>query len=251
MSFKSPFQKHPLNSASPVMPYALMGYPTLEASLELIQQLLSCNITRIEIGLPFSDPMADGDILQAANDVAHQHDYGIKDFVSALLPIKNAHPQVTFTVMSYLNPLISNGLLATLEDLSTVFKSVVIPDLPLEAYPDVMPAVKASGMALVPLIAPNTPSDRISLYAKHATDFLYLVTVAGVTGTATGSREALAPHIANIRTLTNLPLVAGFGIRTKKDIEALSDLVDGVIIASEIIRLQTLGDSEGILDLIS
>lgn len=245
MSFESPLL------TSPVMPYALIGYPTLEASLELIQALLTANITRIEIGLPFSDPMADGEILQAANEVAHQQGYTIKDFVKVLLPIKNAHPQVTFTVMSYLNPLISNGLAPTLQNLSTVFKSVVIPDLPLEAYPDVMPSVEASGMALVPLIAPNTPSDRIALYAKYAKDFLYLVTVAGVTGTETGSRETLAPHIAHIRTLTNLPLIAGFGIRTKKDIQALSDLVDGVIIASEIIRLQTLGDTEGIIDLIS
>jgi tryptophan synthase alpha chain len=233
-----------------VVPYALYGYPNTIESVSLIKRYITCGALRIEIGFPFSDPVADGETLQEANQVALENSITMKQLLVDISALKKENPQVKFTLMSYLNPLMAGGIENTVNSLSTSFTSIVIPDLPLEAYEEFLPIFKKNKLALVPLITPNTSESRIKEYVKSADDFIYLVTVNGITGTATGTKDTLLPVINKIRTYSKNPIIAGFGIKSKEDIDELSGLVDNIIIASQLLRLQAIGDYKKIDELV-
>lgn len=234
-----------------VVPYALYGYPTKMESLSLIRRFIHSGATRIEIGFPFSDPVADGETLQKANQLALKNNPTIQELLVDISSIKRDHPQVKLTLMTYLNPILAGGIDKTVGSLSTHFSSIVIPDLPLEAYESYLSIFKEHKLPVVPLITPDTSERRIKEYCVHADDFIYLVTVNGITGTTTGTKKDLLPVLKKIRTHYQGPIIAGFGIKSKKDITNLSGTVDGVIIASEILRLQANGNFKEIESLVS
>lgn len=219
-----------------VMPYALFGYPTIEKSLLLIQRYIDLGARRIEIGFPFSDPLADGETLQVASQVALEQAITLQMLITAISPLKKDHPQVLFTLMSYLNPLMAKGLKDTLHHLSECFTSVVIPDLPLEAYEAVLPFFETIPLALVPLITPHTSENRIKAYCEVAKDFVYLVTINGVTGSGSGDAASLKPQVTLIKKYTTCPVIAGFGINTPQDVKEMAQIADHVIVASACLR---------------
>lgn len=219
------------------IPYLMCGDGGFENTKRLLNLLEDSGASVIEIGIPFSDPIADGPTIQAAGQRALDSGITLKAIVAFLMenPIRNGVPRV---VMTYLNPLIQYGLESFITDIAKAQVSgLIIPDLPYEEFDRLLPLTRKHGLHLIPLIAPATSPNRLSAILEKASGFVYTITVNGTTGEGRTFPPALLQRLDQIRTLTDLPVVAGFGISTREQIDTLSPHCDGVVVGSRIVTL--------------
>ena len=218
--------------------YVTAGHPDLASSIALLQALETAGADVIELGVPFSDPMADGPIIQASSQAAL--DAGMT-LDGALDIVARAGLAVPVVLFSYLNPLLAAGEDVLDRAARAGVHGVLITDLPVGSDPALEQRFASGPLAFVRLVAPTTPLDRMKLIARHGSGFVYLISRLGVTGTRDDLPRDLAETVARLRRATDLPICAGFGVSTPSQAAAVARLADGVVVGSAIVR--AAGDS--------
>lgn len=218
-----------------LMPYLMAGYPDLARSREIARAYVEGGADLIELGIPFSDPLADGPVIHAADVAALAAGVKVDD---ALGVAREVAAEVPVVVMCYVNVIMARGLERFADMLVAVGASgLIVPDLPLEEAPATLTALDARGLALVPLVAPTTPDQRLAQIGARARGFLYTVSVTGTTGERAGTAGGLPDILARARAHTDVPVAVGFGIGTPEQAAAAADAgADGVIVGTRLVR---------------
>lgn len=226
-----------------LMPYVMGGYPTHEDSLAVARACVEGGADLIELGIPYSDPLADGPVIQAAGTVALQAGATFDSILEICAEISAAVPVV---IMTYANIVQARGAQAFCERLVAAGASgAIVPDLPPEEAGELLEHADAAGLALVPLIAPTTPDSRLDLIGGRARGFLYTVSVTGITGERQGA-AGYRDVIDRARRATNVPVALGFGISTGEQAAAAAAAgADGVIVGSRLVRAAGEPDPAG------
>ena len=232
------------------VPYIMAGDGGLATLKEKLLFLQSSGADAIEIGIPFSDPVADGPTIQRAGLRALKNGTTLKKVLEDLQIYKD-EIIVPLIIMSYLNPLVAYGIekFAHAAQKAGV-AGCIIPDLPIEEEGYVLPALKKADISIIRLVTLTTPPERIKKIAGGATGFIYAVTVTGITGTRNDFSHDLAGFLATVKELSSIPVLAGFGVSSPQQIEAVCRHADGVIVGSKIIDLFEQGELKEIEKLI-
>jgi tryptophan synthase alpha chain len=220
---------------SALMPYLMGGYPDIETSRAIGVAYADGGADVVELGVPFSDPLADGPVIHAAATAA----LGAGATLPAVLDVaRDIAAHVPVVLMCYANPILSRGLDRFLDTLVAARVSgLIVPDLPLEEATQVRPACRARGLAFVPLVAPTTPAERLERIGAAASGFLYAVSLTGTTGERGETAGGLGAMIARVATHTKVPVAVGFGISTPEHAVAVARAgADGVIVGSRLVR---------------
>jgi tryptophan synthase alpha chain len=230
---------HPL-----LMPYAVGGYPDRESCLEVIRTYVKSGAQLIELGIPFSDPLADGPVIQAASQVALRQ--GIRPADVLDLAGMAAGEGAGVVLLSYLNTVLAFGperFFERCQDKGVL--GVVVPDVPVEEAGDLQATARARGVDVILLAAPTSTDARLARIAAAASGFIYCVSTTGVTGARASLRTDLPEFVARIRKHTDLPLVVGFGVSTAEQAEEVAGYADGVIIGSALVDMVARGEDFG------
>jgi len=215
------------------VPYVTAGHPDVARSVALLQGLESAGADVVEVGVPFSDPMADGAVIQASSQKALEQ--GVR-FDQVLEIVSRASLGIPVVLFSYLNPLLRGGADALQRAADAGAHGVLVVDLPLGADPEREAWFGDGPLAFIRLVAPTTPQERMSAIARTGSGFVYLVSRLGVTGERTSLPPDLPDTIARVRAATDLPLCVGFGISRPEQARAVAQLADGVVVGSAIVR---------------
>lgn len=191
----------------------------------------------VEIGVPFSDPMADGMTIQRSSRVALEQGVTLA-WILETLASQPLRPRAPLVLMSYLNPLLAYGIRRLSGDARTAgISGFIVPDLPWEECAELRSALTSEGLALVQMVTPLTPAARLELLARESQGFVYAVTAAGTTGGAVAIPDDLLAYLDRVRAATSLPVCAGFGIRNAEQVGRMTGHADGVIVGSALIDL--------------
>jgi tryptophan synthase alpha chain len=218
-----------------LMPYLMGGFPDLETSRRIGEAAAAAGADMLELGIPFSDPLADGPVIHAAATSA----LAAGASVAAVLEVAAAlSPLLPVSVMTYVNLVFASGVERFLERLAErQVSGLIVPDLPLEEADEIAAAAQAVGVALVPLVAPTTPDERLARIGARAHGFIYVVSVTGTTGERSSPAGSQAALLRRARAHSALPVVLGFGISTPAQAAAAADAgADGVIVGSRLVR---------------
>lgn len=219
------------------LPYFPIGFPNYEDSVAAIQAMAEENVDGFEIGVPFSDPLADGPTIQEATQIALQNGTTVKKCLQAVKTLRENGVNQPMMMMSYANPLIAYGILDFVDAAKEAgADGLIIPDLPPEEASMFAEACSKENLALIFLLAPTSNDKRIELVAQNATGFIYVVSLTGITGARTELPEYLTGFIERIREKTTTPLVLGFGISTPEHVRQLHGLVNGYIVGSALVK---------------
>jgi tryptophan synthase alpha chain len=218
-----------------LMPYLMGGFPDLETSAAIGEAYADGGADLVELGVPYSDPLADGPVIQAAGSAALTAGATLDGVLDVGRRLARRIPVV---VMCYANLVFARGAEKFAEALEAhELSGLIVPDLPLEEAPGILAACDAHGLALVPLVAPTTPDPRLAAIGARARGFLYTVSVAGTTGERAGVDPALEAIIARARAHTQVPVAVGFGIATPEQAAAAAAAgAQGVIVGSRLVR---------------
>ncbi|HEY0779271.1 MAG TPA: tryptophan synthase subunit alpha [Gemmatirosa sp.] len=213
--------------------YATAGHPDPDRSVELLRGLEAGGADIIELGVPFSEPLADGPVIQHSSSVALSH--GI-DLAGALALLERAALRVPVVLFTYLNPLLAAGPDVLARAASAGVSGVLVTDLPVGADAAREAWIGDGPLDFVRLVAPTTPAARMALIARHGRGFVYLISRLGVTGEQDELAASLPATIARLRGVTGLPICVGFGIARPEQAAAVARLADGVVVGSAIVR---------------
>lgn len=227
--------------------YVTAGYPDIEQSAALIRGLEEKGADVIELGLPFSDPIADGPIIQESSQRALAAGM---NFDRALELVQKVSINIPVVLFTYLNPLIAAGKDSLQRARSAGVNGVLVTDLPVGADPGREAWLGESGLAFIRLVAPTTPTERMREIANHGSGFVYLISRLGVTGMRDAIAVELAPTIERLRGVTKLPICVGFGISNASQAAAVGKLADGIVVGSALMKAagQSVDDA---LDLVA
>jgi tryptophan synthase alpha chain len=219
------------------LPYFPVGYPDYEASLDAITAMAEAGVDGFEIGMPFSDPLADGPTIQAATQRALENGTNVASCLLAVRDLRQRGIVQPMLLMGYLNPILAYGLEAFVTEAKAAgADGFIVPDLPPEEAADLAGVCAREGLALVFFLAPTSSPERIRLVAERATGFIYVVSITGITGARSALPEGLTVFIERVRAETDQPLVLGFGISQPEHARAMNGLVDGFIVGSALVR---------------
>src|SRR5437867_3953283 len=222
-----------------LIPYLTAGYPTPQLSHEALQLVAAAGADFVEVGVPFSDPLADGPTIQRSTQAALDQGMTVP---RVLDQIRRAALEIPVVVMTYLNPLMAFGLERFVREAAAAGVSgLLLTDFPAGADPELEAMVQASPLALIRLLAPTTTPDRLARAVQGASGFLYLISRLGVTGVRDQVPADLADHVARVRSASALPLAVGFGISTPAQARATARLADGVVVGSAIVDALATG----------
>jgi tryptophan synthase alpha chain len=219
------------------LPYFPIGFPNYEDSLAAIEAMASVGVDGFEIGVPFSDPLADGPTVQEATQIALKNGTTVKKCLAAVKTLREKGVSQPMMMMSYANPLIAYGIEAFVRDTKAAgADGLIVPDLPPEEAHLFAEACEREQLALIFFLAPTSNEQRIELVAANATGFIYVLSLTGITGARDQLADDLKDFIGRIRSKTNIPLVLGFGISKPQHVQQLHGLVDGFIVGSALVR---------------
>jgi len=231
------FSKLAASGCKGFIPYITAGDPDLETTYQIIVALAEAGATVIELGVPFSDPMADGPVIQAACERALRAGTTLTQVLEVARRAWE-HTRVPIVLFSYLNPLLQYGLEKLAHDVkASGIAGVLVTDLPAESAQQFSALLKAQDVDLVMLIAPTTSDVRLQKIAQHATGFLYTISVAGVTGARKQLSGDVRDLVARIRRVSQLPVAIGFGISTPEQAREAWQFADAVVVGSAIVRI--------------
>lgn len=217
------------------------GFPTRENFLQQLAAVADASDV-VEIGVPFTDPMADGATIQRASRAALAQGVSLKWILAELTAGPRPRSNAPLVLMSYLNPLLAYGLERLPEDAARAgVAGFIVPDLPFEECADVRAALAARGLALVQLVTPVTPVERIQMLCAASSGFVYAVTMTGTTGKNVALPPEVLEYFARVKRIATLPVCAGFGIRSREQVDLLAPHVDGVIVASALVEVLERG----------
>jgi len=228
-----------------LIPYLTAGYPDTEASLDLMNRLVEAGADIIELGIPFSDPLADGPTIQRSSFRALEGGMTVAGALGLLRRFRESHatPVVVFT---YLNPVLAYGMEAFLADAAAAgAQGLLLTDLPTGADPEMEAQISAGDLDLIRLIAPTTPIQRVGSVARGGGGFLYYISRTGVTGAQEALREGLGSEVEAIRREVSLPIAVGFGISSPGQARAVAAVADGVVVGSALLNAVDEGGVDG------
>ena len=224
------------------------GFPTLAGFKDnLAAVAAACDV--VEIGVPFSDPMADGTTLQRASFAALQNGVTLPWILEQLESLKE-RPAAPILLMSYLNPLLSVGLEALPRAAAAAgVAGFIVPDLPFEESAEIRSAFEAEGLVLVQMVTPVTPPERLAMLCREAKGFIYAVTMTGTTGAGKGAAtqvpQEVLDYMERVKRCASVPVCAGFGIRSKEQVARFAGHVDGVVVGSALVEVLERGGDAG------
>jgi tryptophan synthase alpha chain len=223
------------------MPYFPLGYPDLDTSIDVIEALAKNGADLIEVGLSFSDPLADGPVIQQATQIALEKGITVKKSLEAVKELRNRGVTIPLILMGYYNPMLAYGLKKFIHDAHEAgADGFIIPDLPMEEAEEFQTI--NGDMPLIQMLAPTSADERMESIARNAKGFIYLVSVIGVTGERREISNDLGALISRVRSHTSAPVCVGFGIGTPEQAKQVGQLADGVIVGSACVK--TIGASK-------
>ena len=219
-----------------VIPFVTVGFPNVDATLELIPALVQSGAAAVELGVPFSDPLAEGTTIQKSSFHALNQGVTLSDCLEVAAELRRRGTRVPLVLMGYYNPFLAYGLEAVAKRAKEVgVDGFIIPDLPVEEIAPMLEACHRHNIALIPLLAPTSTDERIKEACASARGFIYCVSLLGVTGARSEPSPEAAVLVQRIRHNTSLPLALGFGISRKEQVDALANSVDAVVVGSALV----------------
>lgn len=204
-----------------VIPFITAGFPTMDRFWDVLAEIDAAGADIIEIGIPFSDPVADGPVIEEISRQALADGVSLEWVVQGLRARKGSY-RAKLVFMGYMNPFVSYGLQRLAADCAEVGVSgFIVPDLPLEETPEFREALLPYGLSLITLVGPNTSTERMQAYAPYAQDYVYVVSVLGTTGGVNEHVEAVADTLKRARAVFDVPLALGFGLRVPSQLDTL------------------------------
>jgi tryptophan synthase alpha chain len=244
---ESAFAEHGKQAA--LMPYLMAGYPDLESSRAAVEAAVDAGADLIELGIPFSDPLADGPVIHAAGTAALRAGVTPSDVLDLC---KQVSDRVPIVLMVYANVVLVDGAdVFARRAAEAGAAGLIVPDLPQDEADGVRAACDAAGIALVPLVAPSSTPERIAEVGSNARGFVYCVSLAGTTG----ERDALPPDLSGlverVRAASTVPVAVGFGISKPDQARAVGELSDGVIVGSRVVRASGEGGAAAVGEVVT
>ena len=218
--------------------FLTVGFPDRTTTGAMVEAMVEGGVDIIELGAPFSDPLAEGVTIQKSSQVALDQNVTLADCLACCRNTRARFPQIPLILMGYYNPLLSYGLSPFAEDAAKAgLDGLIVVDLPLEEAGPLQSAVKAHGIDLIFLLAPTSTEERIKRVAAVSSGFVYCVSLTGVTGARRELSADVSTFLARVRAETDVPLVVGFGISTREHVERVAPMADGVAVGSALINL--------------
>lgn len=235
---------------SAFIPFIMGGDPNTQISQALLDSLPDAGADIVELGIPFSDPMADGPVIQAAGLRALEAGAALRTVLAQAKIFRSNHPEVPLVLMGYSNPMIQYGTEAFARDAAAAgVDGLILVDMPPEESAAFEAMLTAHAISMIRLIAPTSIPARLETLVSGASGYLYMVSIAGITGAAGAKESQIAEYCSAIRKHTDLPIAVGFGIKTPEDVAALQNIADGVVVGSAIVdRVGSLADGGDIAD---
>ncbi len=220
------------------MPFATVGFPDFETSLDVMRAMVAGGADAIELGIPFSDPLADGPTIQRASTAALASGTKPADALEAVRRLRQAGVAVPLILMGYCNTFLAQGEDRFISDAAQAgADGLIIVDLPPEESDTALATCRERGLDLIYLLAPTSDASRVAEVTQRASGFIYCVGVVGITGARAQLSDELPAFLRRVRGSTDLPLAVGFGISTRAHIEALAGLADAAIVASALVKV--------------
>ena len=224
--------------------YIMAGDPDYDTGLEVVKGLPAAGVDIIELGLPFTDPMADGSTIQLAGQRALEAGQDLQKTLQYARELRKTNDTTPIVLMGYYNPIYSRGVdtfLAEAKDAG--IDGLIIVDLPPEEDEELCIPAQAAGINFIRLATPTTDDKRLPKVLENTSGFVYYVSVTGITGTAAAQADAVAPEVARIKSQTELPVIVGFGIKTPDAAEDIAKIADGAVVGSAIVEKIGAGES--------
>ena len=219
-----------------LVPFITAGYPEPKDFIATLKDVASVGDV-VELGIPFSDPMADGMTIQRSSFVALQKGVSLK-WIFDQLDSAQGEIDAPLVMMSYLNPLLAFGYEALADRaLAAGVCGFIVPDLPFEESADIRAALEAKGLGLIQLVTPATPDDRLKMLCEASRGFVYAVTITGITGGGAGLPADLTDYLGKVASFADIPVCAGFGIRAPEDVAAVGKHAAGAIVGSALVEV--------------
>ena len=231
--------------------FTTAGDPDIQTSIKIIEKILKNKCDIIEIGMPFSDPMADGPTIQLSSNRAIKNGVTLNEIFYICKNIRKINNTTPIILMGYYNVIYNYGIKKFVNSCKkNEIDGLIIVDLQPEEDSDLVNELKKNNIDLIRLITPTTDKKRLKIILKNATGFLYYVTITGITGQKTADINGLKKSIKEIKKYTSLPIVAGFGIKNKKHVKQICKVVDGAVVGSSIVKIveDNLGNKKKMLN---
>jgi tryptophan synthase alpha chain len=229
------------NGRTGLVPFITAGYPEPGDFIATLKAIAECGDV-VELGVPFSDPMADGMTIQRSSFAAIEKGVTLR-WIFEQLDAASGTIAVPLVMMSYLNPLLAFGYARLAKRArETGVCAFIVPDLPLEESDEIRAALDAEGVGLIQLVTPATPDERLRILANASRGFVYAVTITGTTGGDAGLPADLAAYLDRVASVSNLPVCAGFGIRTAEDVRNVGKHAAGAIVGSALVEVLERGE---------
>ncbi len=238
------------NSEKKLVTFVTGGDPDLDTSLEIIKKLINNSVDIIEIGMPFSDPMADGPTIQLSSNRAISKGIRLEDIFYLASEAKKIKNDIPIVLMGYYNLILYFGVKNFVQKCKeNGVDGLIIVDLQPEEDEDLINELRNNQIDLIRLITPTTDEERLKFILKNASGFLYYVSVMGITGHKSANLNELELSVKNIKNHTNLPVVPGFGIKNANDVNKICKIADGAVVGSSIIKIieENLNNKEKML----
>ena len=230
------------------------GDPDINSSNKILETIEKNGADIIEIGMPFSDPMADGPIIQLSSKRAIKRGVTLDNIFSICKKLRSNNDEIPIILMGYYNVIYNYGVKNFVNSCkSNGVDGLIVVDLQPEEDPDLLIEIQSSNINLIRLITPTTNNDRLNKILENASGFLYYVTITGITGQKEANIQELDNSIKNIRRFTDLPIVAGFGIKNKKQVSEVCRICDGAVVGSSLVKIieDNLDNFDKILSLVA
>ncbi|MGR3270917.1 tryptophan synthase subunit alpha [Thalassococcus profundi] len=216
--------------------YVMAGDPDFDTSLELVQGLPDAGVDVIELGLPFTDPMADGPTIQLAGQRALEGGMTLDRTLELARRFREGDDSTPIVLMGYYNPIYSRGVAKFLEQAKEAgIDGLIVVDLPPEEDDELCIPAQKAGLNFIRLATPTTDDKRLPKVLENTSGFVYYVSITGITGAAAAEAADVAPEVARIKSQTDLPVIVGFGIRTPEASESIAGIADGCVVGSAIV----------------